>query len=506
MGNQPSSGSGGSGGVGGVNRRRSSTANNNNNSGGGPTTTTTGSVPTFRLPQLPQLPGTTGSLKLSRSELDKRCQPSGLYPTTPWDSRTIRRLIGDGKLAARLRGTDIRSRPTDQECPICFLHYAQVNITKCCNAAVCTECYLQVRPQKDKNTAPCPFCNCSKVTVRVAKMMTDSQIRKREAEEQRIIEAQIDARKSGMTGESSGGVGVGSGGGGGNNHTSRLMTEDGTEETAPLTPTPYREESRMQSLSGGTAPTTPNTPPQPQPRPGEFGSALNRHRSESFASSDGGGSASANRGRAPSSDGSLTLTPTQRSQIHAQLQSQNSHPLARQMAEEARQRRERNELEYYRSHSGRLLERYEEYQRRARQGRAMADRMLLRSHGIPTRGEPGFGLGSAGGGAGGGSGSGTAGGLAPRNDDGDDATPGGGGGDGGVARIPAGALAAAMGASSGGDLDDLMVIEAALMLSMEEEAERRRTAADGDGEEEGGGGRLPMVMAKKREEEDGCRW
>ena len=118
----------------------------------------------------------TGSLGLSRLELDLRSKPSGLYSTTStkWDDKTIRRLIGDGKLASRLIGTDIRLSTTSVECPICFLYYSQVNTTNCCKASICTECWLQVQADpKDKN-ASCPFCNTPKVRVKVKKPLTDA--------------------------------------------------------------------------------------------------------------------------------------------------------------------------------------------------------------------------------------------------------------------------------------------------------------------------------------------
>ena len=124
---------------------------------------------------------------------------------------------------------------------------------------------------------------------------------------------------------------------------------------------------------------------------------------------------------------------------------------ARQMAQEAQRRREDNEMEYYRTNSARLIERYEEYQRRAQQSRAMADRMLLQAHGIPTRGDAGFGGGGGGGGGARSGGPGATTILAPRN--------GGGSGD----RL------------------DSAVIEAALMMSMEEEAERQRRREAGEG-------------------------
>lgn len=138
----------------------------------------------------------TGSLGLSRLELDSRSKPSGLYSTTStkWDDKTIRRLIGDGKLASRLIGTDIRLSTTSVECPICFLYYSQVNTTNCCKASICTECWLQVQADpKDKN-ASCPFCNTPKVRVKVKKPLSDAQVDKREVEEQKVVEATILAR------------------------------------------------------------------------------------------------------------------------------------------------------------------------------------------------------------------------------------------------------------------------------------------------------------------------
>ena len=73
----------------------------------------------------------TGSLGLTKAELDLACQPSGLYPSCEWDAKQIRRLIGDGRLAPRLKGSDSRCTKSDRECPICFMLYSQSNVTKC---------------------------------------------------------------------------------------------------------------------------------------------------------------------------------------------------------------------------------------------------------------------------------------------------------------------------------------------------------------------------------------
>lgn len=128
---------------------------------------------------------------------------SRLYPTCEWESKQIRRLIGDGKLAARLKGTDSCISKSDRECPICFMYYSETNISKCCNATVCTECYLQIKPQKDKHTT-CPFCNNPKMIISVQGGMGEDDILKRDQEEQRVIEASIRNRAAQKNGESAG--------------------------------------------------------------------------------------------------------------------------------------------------------------------------------------------------------------------------------------------------------------------------------------------------------------
>jgi hypothetical protein len=128
-----------------------------------------------------------------------------LYPSCSWDDRVVRRLIGDGKLAARMRGAEIREKKTEVECPICFLYYEQVNSTKCCKAFICTECFLQFNPPPNKKhgsnsssnnnnnkSCDCPFCNSPELHVQVS--ARDRNVLKnaeREEEEQKIIEAKI---------------------------------------------------------------------------------------------------------------------------------------------------------------------------------------------------------------------------------------------------------------------------------------------------------------------------
>lgn len=147
---------------------------------------------------------TKGRLGLTTEELDLRCRPSGLYPTCPhaWDTRQIRRLISDGKLASRLIGSDHRICPTDQECPICFLHYSEINTADCCKAAICTECFLQV--QDPKRSHSCPFCNGEGMTVGMAKRLEEGDVMERQVEEQKFIEASIREKFGGGDGGNTG--------------------------------------------------------------------------------------------------------------------------------------------------------------------------------------------------------------------------------------------------------------------------------------------------------------
>jgi len=225
-----------------------------------------------------------------------------LYTSCHWEDRAVRKLIGDGKLAARLKGTEDRSAEADQECPICFLQYRACNVTKCCSAFICTECYLQVRPQKEKATA-CPFCNNSKLAVTVAKKMDATAIAERDAEEQMVISA-------------------------------KLRDRSGSSST---TTTPEDQELLEQA-----------------PAVSQFGSSLAqnervailRARSESIASESSCGDVVA----------SLVMTPDERRALEEEMRAQHNHPLSMRLEAEEAERRLNNDREYYRAQTGRLRE------------------------------------------------------------------------------------------------------------------------------------------------------
>eukprot|EP00639_Heterosigma_akashiwo_P002392 CAMPEP_0194565798 /NCGR_PEP_ID=MMETSP0292-20121207/4935_1 /TAXON_ID=39354 /ORGANISM="Heterosigma akashiwo, Strain CCMP2393" /LENGTH=149 /DNA_ID=CAMNT_0039415251 /DNA_START=290 /DNA_END=736 /DNA_ORIENTATION=- len=125
-------------------------------------------------------------------ELERYAKPTGLYDTCPWDLRTVRKWVLNGTLAPMYEGVET---PTDttEECPICFMHYEAVNRSSCCKKAMCTECYLQIKPPRQ---APdCPFCNGAKFSVAYTGGLTEAEREVLRQEEQRIIEAQIRARQ-----------------------------------------------------------------------------------------------------------------------------------------------------------------------------------------------------------------------------------------------------------------------------------------------------------------------
>ncbi|KAF4317967.1 hypothetical protein BBO99_00001154 [Phytophthora kernoviae] len=98
-------------------------------------------------------------------ELEKLTQPTGLYPSCPWELKTARRLIVERKLAPRFLGHETKEGCFALECPICFMFYPNsVNRTGCCDKPICSECYLQIRPPQ--KSICCPFCNHETLDVR----------------------------------------------------------------------------------------------------------------------------------------------------------------------------------------------------------------------------------------------------------------------------------------------------------------------------------------------------
>mmetsp|Transcript_3751 Transcript_3751/g.7798 ORF Transcript_3751/g.7798 Transcript_3751/m.7798 type:complete len:532 (-) Transcript_3751:227-1822(-) len=251
------------------------------------------------------------SLGLSRAELDKRCQPSGLYAGCDWEKNAIRRLIGDGRIAARQKGLESPDTSTGytEECPICFLYYSEVNKTNCCHACMCTECYLQVRPQKEK-TSTCSFCNCDDFSVSLKK--------KKDAPEEKCP-SEVSTSGSDTSGSSS-------------------------------------DEKPKKKSGASVAPHTPPQTPKASVRNGSFGSELEkderyqrmRKRSESFASSDGNTTPKKEKEIIQS----VAMTPEERQRLEEEMKAQHFHPLILRLDNEAQERALENDRAYQNSARG----------------------------------------------------------------------------------------------------------------------------------------------------------
>lgn len=278
----------------------------------------------------------TGHFEFSRSELDERSKPSGLYQSCAWDYRTVRRLIGDGKLAARLKGKDDRINGTEQECPICFLQYDEINMLKCCKANICTECYLQVQEPRSR-TSLCPFCNFPNMSVVVAKKLQQEDVKKRDEEEQKMIEATIRARansESKMNKSSS-------------HPSSDGKGDDGKEGAV---------EDDNSHHGGGEC----------------FGSRLNeemkRTRSRTM-------SAEHDLSSGKNTNDLITLTPNERRELEDQMRSQLSHPLMAEMQRNAELESQRHLLEHAQQRRDRIQSSRDQLER-------FIERARIREHGL----------------------------------------------------------------------------------------------------------------------------
>lgn len=259
-----------------------------------------------------------GALGLNRTELDKRCQPSGLYGTCQWDDKAIRRLIADGRIAARLKGEECpdSSCGATEECPICFLSYSDVNVTKCCNASICTECFLQVRPQKEKQST-CPFCNCENLSVVIAKKKDN-----------------IDNFDSCVPGAIS---------------ATSLSASSGTSSSSSST-------SGDSGKKKSAASVAPHKPMAIKKHNTGFGSELEKDerfknvkkRSESFASTEGTNTPKTEKEIIES----IAMTSEERQRLEDEMRAQHYHPLVLQLEAEAQERRLQHDGAYRSSTGG----------------------------------------------------------------------------------------------------------------------------------------------------------
>ncbi|XP_076897523.1 E3 ubiquitin-protein ligase DA2-like [Bidens hawaiensis] len=122
---------------------------------------------------------------------DKYTRPQGLYQHKD-DHKKLRKLILDSKLAPCYPGADDRGCDLE-ECPICFLYYPSLNRSSCCMKAICTECFLQMKPNTTL-LSQCPFCKTFNYAVEYRGVKTKEEKGLEQIEEQRVIDAEIRKR------------------------------------------------------------------------------------------------------------------------------------------------------------------------------------------------------------------------------------------------------------------------------------------------------------------------
>jgi hypothetical protein len=257
-----------------------------------------------------------------------------LYSSCAWDDRTIRKLVGDGKLAARCAGTD--DGRDDAECPICFLSYREINITTCCHAFICTECYLQVKPQLDSKStksgrgtgssqndtlshSPCPFCNTSKLNVRVAKSVDmQSAAHEIQQNEQRLREAQKKVVPSGLESQDAG--------------HDETIAEQARPPQAPLDQHSFGAslDQMMRSRANSTISATDTE--------SDYNNQVSGHSSVTSTSLVGKGHLHPH-----------VLTPQERKELEQEMKRQHQHPLSQRLQAEEDERRFQHEQDYYRN-------------------------------------------------------------------------------------------------------------------------------------------------------------
>jgi hypothetical protein len=290
-----------------------------------------------------------------------------LYESRAWEDKAVRKLIAKGQVAALSKGYDY-STPDEgalHECPICFLYYPTMNTTSCCHANICTECYLQVRPQpspggalKKKTsspTVPCPFCNqlphhhktfqIQVVTV-TSQELLKQQVQELEQEQQWAHLQRLKADQQHQQ-----------------HQQSRERTHSCSTSSGRSTPTTGLSSSFRDANNNNNNGSQEET----------FGSCLDqdervalfRKRSESVASSNNGGNGGGGGG---STDGnslltlssplmtlqqevqviqSIAMTPEERMQLEQEMKNQQLHPLALKVEMEAEQRRAMNEQRHF---------------------------------------------------------------------------------------------------------------------------------------------------------------
>ncbi|GJD10029.1 hypothetical protein Gasu2_42490 [Galdieria sulphuraria] len=95
-------------------------------------------------------------LSLSRLIVETGRHADWVQVNDSWDEQKVETLVEAKLLAPRQQGLDEPFAEYQEECPICFYFYSQVNRSSCCNKPICTNCFVYIQRKIRKK---CPYCN-----------------------------------------------------------------------------------------------------------------------------------------------------------------------------------------------------------------------------------------------------------------------------------------------------------------------------------------------------------
>lgn len=157
-----------------------------------------------------------GLMKKKSSVDPKYCRPQGLYSSHNLNLKKLKKLILAGKLAPCYPGQEGAEVAPDagsdkgasrasvskgtyaargygdivlDECPICFLNYPYLNVSRCCKACICTECFLQVKAPVEGQSVQCPFCKSPGYSVEFRGQKTEAERVAQQKEEAEVAAA-----------------------------------------------------------------------------------------------------------------------------------------------------------------------------------------------------------------------------------------------------------------------------------------------------------------------------
>ena len=87
----------------------------------------------------------------------------------PWSPFRLKGHVSRGEIAAHVEGSEEPSDKRDTECMICYLFFetSELNVTTCCKHLLCTDCFMQMKPEGYNQKIPCPYCTRDVYGVRV---------------------------------------------------------------------------------------------------------------------------------------------------------------------------------------------------------------------------------------------------------------------------------------------------------------------------------------------------